>query len=237
MNPKSIHFEIPKPCHEDWAKMTPVEQGRHCASCNKVVIDMQHWSDQKLTNFFQNKEERVCGRFNGGQLNKEMFHSVAANRFSKWLLTSLLSFAIVPVFGQSRSEVQFPPQMGTVKQLPKPQKTNESDTAKNILKGVVVDSLTGETLDFVTVVVTVEERFVNSCVTDENGNFKIELPDYVPDSFAVDIAYVGYSRKRVISTKKGLNKPLKVQLAPVQTWMGEVIIRKTDQKKWWQFWK
>src|SRR4051812_14945111 len=33
-------LHIPKPCHEDWNAMTPATQGRHCASCDKTVVDV-----------------------------------------------------------------------------------------------------------------------------------------------------------------------------------------------------
>ena len=32
-------IEIPKPCHESWAEMTPTEQGQFCSSCQKCVTD------------------------------------------------------------------------------------------------------------------------------------------------------------------------------------------------------
>jgi hypothetical protein len=33
-------LHIPTPCHESWDGMTPTENGRHCATCNHVVIDI-----------------------------------------------------------------------------------------------------------------------------------------------------------------------------------------------------
>ena len=33
-------YHIPEPCHEDWADMTPAERGRHCAVCDKTVVDL-----------------------------------------------------------------------------------------------------------------------------------------------------------------------------------------------------
>jgi hypothetical protein len=31
---------IPKPCHEDWERMSPNQRGRHCAVCDKTVVDV-----------------------------------------------------------------------------------------------------------------------------------------------------------------------------------------------------
>lgn len=54
---------IPEPCHEDWKKMTPKEQGRHCAMCNKVVVDFTGYSKGQVIDFIQARpNEKVCGR-------------------------------------------------------------------------------------------------------------------------------------------------------------------------------
>ncbi len=42
-----LKLSIPKPCHEDWAAMTPNEQGRHCAVCAKTVTDFTQMSVMK----------------------------------------------------------------------------------------------------------------------------------------------------------------------------------------------
>jgi len=33
-------YHIPEPCHEDWGRMSPAERGRHCAVCDKTVVDL-----------------------------------------------------------------------------------------------------------------------------------------------------------------------------------------------------
>ncbi len=33
-------LHIPTPCHESWDGMTPMANGRHCAACNHVVVDI-----------------------------------------------------------------------------------------------------------------------------------------------------------------------------------------------------
>ena len=46
---KQTSLYIPKPCHEDWNKMTPTQQGKFCSSCSKQVIDFSLMSDQSNT--------------------------------------------------------------------------------------------------------------------------------------------------------------------------------------------
>jgi hypothetical protein len=60
---------IPTPCHEDWNTMTPKDQGRHCGSCCKTVVDFTTWEPQDILLHFQSNKN-VCGRFTVDQLNE-----------------------------------------------------------------------------------------------------------------------------------------------------------------------
>lgn len=60
---------IPKPCHEDWEKMSPKEQGRHCEVCKKVVIDFSDKTEEEIYRFFRaGSGKKVCGNFRTDQL-------------------------------------------------------------------------------------------------------------------------------------------------------------------------
>jgi len=60
---------IPEPCHQDWDKMTPNENGRFCLSCSKTVIDFTSMLPEEIQHYFiQNQNEGVCGRFKNSQL-------------------------------------------------------------------------------------------------------------------------------------------------------------------------
>ena len=60
---------IPKPCGENWNKMTPNENGRFCLSCSKTVVDFTSMLPDEIQHFFiQNQNERICGRFKNSQL-------------------------------------------------------------------------------------------------------------------------------------------------------------------------
>ena len=95
-----LKISIPKPCHEDWSKMSPNEQGRHCDSCAKTVVDFTAMSDDEVKHFFINKkEERVCGRFQQKQLDQIVI-DLPSNIFridmplwKKFLVASLVVFS------------------------------------------------------------------------------------------------------------------------------------------------
>ncbi|MCL7762414.1 energy transducer TonB [Polaribacter sp. Z014] len=69
MNSK-FKITIPKPCHENWNIMTPMEKGRFCSSCSKTVIDFTKKSTSEIQEYLvENKNQRVCGHFYKKQLD------------------------------------------------------------------------------------------------------------------------------------------------------------------------
>ena len=50
---KHIQLNIPKPCHENWDQMTPVDKGRFCGFCQKQVVDFTAMNDEQLALFFK----------------------------------------------------------------------------------------------------------------------------------------------------------------------------------------
>jgi hypothetical protein len=62
---KSI--SIPTPCHESWQQMIPMENGRHCQSCCKTVIDFTVMTDSEIITHLGN-HSNLCGRFDDFQL-------------------------------------------------------------------------------------------------------------------------------------------------------------------------
>ncbi len=66
---KNYKISIPEPCHEDWNKMTPKENGRFCMSCSKTVVDFTSMMPEEIQHFFiQNQNNGICGRFKNSQL-------------------------------------------------------------------------------------------------------------------------------------------------------------------------
>src|SRR5687767_13276682 len=69
---KKFQLQIPEPCHESWDKMSPVDKGRFCDSCQKAVHDFTGMSDAQLIAFFKKPSTgSVCGRFFNDQLDRD----------------------------------------------------------------------------------------------------------------------------------------------------------------------
>lgn len=41
----STRLRVLAPCHESWDRMKPVDNGRHCDHCNKVVVDLSECTE------------------------------------------------------------------------------------------------------------------------------------------------------------------------------------------------
>ncbi len=64
-----MKINIPNPCHENWFKMTPNEQGRFCGNCQKTVVDFTNFSPEDIQHYFtKHYGQKVCGHFKNEQL-------------------------------------------------------------------------------------------------------------------------------------------------------------------------
>lgn len=91
----SIKINIPKPCHEDWSKMTPQEKGRHCALCEKTVFDFTNKTDETIVKTFKT-EGKVCGRFKTSQLNRKLvLRRKEKNNYLSFVASTLFAFISV----------------------------------------------------------------------------------------------------------------------------------------------
>lgn len=80
-----MKISINEPCHEDWNKMTPNEQGAFCLACQKTVVDFSSKTIDEIKTFFvlKPKEESVCGRFRDKQLHELSFDDFITE-FMSW---------------------------------------------------------------------------------------------------------------------------------------------------------
>ncbi|MEP6466056.1 MAG: carboxypeptidase-like regulatory domain-containing protein [Parafilimonas sp.] len=186
---KQTSLYIPKPCHADWNKMTPTQQGKFCGTCNKQVVDFSLMSDNQILNFLSNQSGKLCGRFDAEQLQRPLVETKIKKKKSWWMaLTLPLLFLFDRSNAQNRKVVgdttYTVPSKQEIKQIligkvavPRPQQSNSSLTGVIstgylnlvVIKGKVLDE-NNEVVPFATIK---QKETENAVVADADGNFSI----------------------------------------------------------------
>ncbi|UPT65993.1 MAG: hypothetical protein M0D57_16030 [Sphingobacteriales bacterium JAD_PAG50586_3] len=81
-----MKINVPQPCHEDWSKMTPQDQGRFCDVCQKCVVDFSLFTDREIIDYLQRNKD-ACGSFDTHQLNRVLVYEKpykSTIAFYKW---------------------------------------------------------------------------------------------------------------------------------------------------------
>lgn len=92
-------IQIPKPCAENWANMTPTERGAFCASCAKEVIDFTTQNLHEIKSSIKEmKSSEICGRISIGQLEDLNFDYMNWEKSQQWDNQQKMFFAFVFVF-------------------------------------------------------------------------------------------------------------------------------------------
>jgi len=81
---------IPKPCHENWATMTPEEKGRFCQVCSKSVRDFTNASDLEIINNLS-QNPNICANFRIDQLDRNLSYSFINSLFAKFAVGFVLT--------------------------------------------------------------------------------------------------------------------------------------------------
>ncbi len=159
--------------------MTPVEQGRFCAHCQKEVIDFTGLNDEQVVQVLKSKSgQSLCGRYHPWQLNREIvtpkptrnFWIVRFKRIAASLL--LLQSGITAGWAHGRRH--------RIHQVPG-WSSNRFDSNVivkpiNVVFGLVRDRITGKALNGIEIKVTGTDF---KGVTGPDGLFEI----FIADSF------------------------------------------------------
>lgn len=186
---KPIQISIPTPCHENWQAMTPADKGRFCASCQKTVIDFTKSSDREIASVLKNTEN-TCGRFRGGQLDRDLV--IPKEKSSIWMAASaaVVSFITLGTHGIS---AQTPVKTEQQPSCSKPVIIGKvaAPTIKKLITGTVLDSeghlLPGaEILNLNTEAKTYTDFEGNFYIEASKGNMlQISFPDMVYQEIVV----------------------------------------------------
>lgn len=201
---KNMLLSIPKPCHENWDKMSPTEQGRFCNTCAKQVVDFSTMSDKEVLNFFNKSTTgNVCGRVYTDQLHRPISfpEPVKRKKFCYWNYMAML-FLFFTKSGAA-----------TAQDTGKPKTTILDEKAERLLKGKVINEK-GEPLAFASVVIHALKRGV---AADAEGRFSIAAKK----GDVIAFSSVGYAEK-IYMAGEDFSDELVITLEP-RLLVGEIV--------------
>ncbi len=186
---KQTSLYIPKPCHEDWNKMTPTQQGKFCGSCSKQVIDFSLMSDNQVLNFLSQQSGKLCGRFDAEQLQRPLIETKIKKKKSWWMA---LTMPLLFLFERSEAQTNVSNKEDTIIQVNERKdlivgKLIYNPMKQTTISGKVVDE-NNDPLGYVSIN---KKGTKQGVVTDSLGNFSININS--EDSVVTLVAsYVGY---------------------------------------------
>ncbi|MBC7864583.1 MAG: hypothetical protein IAF38_16535 [Bacteroidia bacterium] len=238
MKAKTFNLKISNPCTENWEEMTPMQNGRLCSNCSKVVVDFSNMSATGIADYFKNANGKVCGQFKQSQLEvnyipayKNIF-SFNSN-FLRLSLAGILTFSGVKGFSQSgnaKAPITVKDNAGRKKNLS--QKNNAKTNPKLSVQLILTDKKTGKTI------LGGGARLdgtAKNFTADKTGAIKIEIPDSLKDkTLNIYFHASGYaSAYTTVDLKKENSSPLIISLEMKEEIMvkGDVGIDFIEPKK------
>lgn len=191
-------FFIPKPCHENWNKMTPQEKGRHCAVCCTVVVDFTKKTPEEVAEVVSKVEGTVCGHFNINQLDTKAQTKVFRNPmnvFNKnWKYFAMSVFGLFFMNKKSTAqEIE-----GKIKMRGMVAPTHNTNTQKSTVTGTITDT-DGIRLQYANVVISSNGKELAKAVTDADGKYSITIEpgNIVNKKISLLVHHYNYESKRV----------------------------------------
>lgn len=204
---------VPKPCHENWNRMTATQKGKFCNSCNKEVIDFTKLTDLEITNKIS-KGSNICGRFKEAQLDRDL-NILQKSNISK-VVASLALVSVIsvtePIIPQTNIQaIEVVNKQGEIVFISK-----NSKEKFITIKGNIRDK--SGSLPSVSILLKESNIGVE---TDFDGNFSIKIPNKKRKSIILIISYLGYKTEEI--NVLSIKKPLIVEMKEDENILGEVI--------------
>lgn len=241
MPQRATTLRIPEPCAASWAAMTPASGGRHCAACQKTVVDFTQKTDAELLAYFRLPNAgKTCGRFRAGQLQRPLQPLDPTCGWRRWLgglltVGSLLADASFKAAAQPAPARQaVAPETAEKAAQPaahRPPVATEpislpADTLVE-LRGVVLDAERCEPLPGVAI--TVKNTSLGTS-TNAAGEFSIRLK---PTEQPVQLLFrhVGFvSQERPVALQS--NTPHQLKIALETQVVGELLVSYSPPWPW-----
>jgi hypothetical protein len=212
---KDLKLSIPVPCSQDWDVMTSNNNGRHCDSCQKTVVDFSNFTDKELVEFFKKATGKICGRLNPYQIDRPM-PMIEQSRHSL-LYKTLLGTAVVAGISASAQGQTSPQDTTRIRQTPI---TTYATMGEVVARHKDEHTITGKVKDANTKMPIANaevmlERADYIVYTDSTGVFTLNVPDsLVGQKIKILFSTAGHIHFEKEITANKFPKQLNISLKP-----------------------
>lgn len=215
--PRATTLTIPQPCHESWAAMTPTAQGRHCAACQKTVVDFTTLSDAEILALLLQNRGGTCGRFKAGQLDRPLLPLALApaRRWQAWAAALATVLGLRELLATGAKAQQAPTEQTARRAVDtrhhKQAAAEKAVTRISSIQGRVSDASTNEGLPGVTVLIPGSTTGTSSNL---DGTFELALPEAyaTQESVGLEFHYLGYAAEQRLVPLTAGAQTLRVEL-------------------------
>jgi hypothetical protein len=223
---KPLSLNIPKPCRQRWANLSPTSTGGFCTSCSKVVTDFTAMSDEQIM-ILLSTSQQTCGRFRSDQLRtytpaqsmniRPGFTLLRAGLIGLFILLISKPGSARMLYERSTSDVIY--------DLSECVEESSVENKATIITGIVRD--TDDKTGIAGANVYIKGR-TEGTVTDANGRF--EFRAHVQPGDVLIFNFIGYETKEYI-LPKDIDKVLEVdvELYMDVTVLGELVVNEVYQ--------
>lgn len=191
---QSLYLSIPEPCTQAWDDMQPVQGGRHCASCRKMVVDFTRMTDAQLLDYFNKYQGKVCGRLHADQAGRlivpvQVQPSRWWARVAAGLLLALgLSKATNGQTKQGYNKIEVAPEpiKPVVEDANRPEASGDTLEVYGTLKDEKGNPITNAT-----VIIYLDKRSCGSTITDFDGHYSLRVAKNNLIQYDVKFAFQG----------------------------------------------
>ncbi len=191
-----LSITISKPCSEKFNQFKQTATGGFCNSCQKEVIDFRNMSDEKLIEYFKNREGNTCGYFKTSQL-KDYSYSPELKKTTNLKYLRIVGLAFLSMIPLQNIQAQNGrPKIEVVEQSQETKK----DQVKN--DGIQEDLLTGVISDESGPIPGVNVLLKGTHIgvaTNFDGEFI--FPKELKEGDVLVVSFIGYETQNIVIKK------------------------------------
>jgi hypothetical protein len=213
----------PLPCKQQWEDMLPVDGGKICTGCGKLVVDFRNYTWYEIEQMQRESIVPLCGFYNPVQLDnwgKQLSAPVSGcNRLVNFsaIMLALTPLAPVSLPAQVKAPQQQQPVAPQTKQVKPPLKSSAPKTLTKLISGTVVVQFADST----------RRPLSNALIAVAQGTLLVQATTDSFGRFSLDISTLygklGDTFQLAVSDPQHLTQHLQVAKSDIKTLQNTII--------------